>query len=79
MDDVNLWKVLLSPYVAHEGSIRSLFGVDVATIPLLWYLISPGVQLLDLKRIHLLWALFFLRNYTTVPLMEEWWGVSFKT
>jgi len=37
------------------------------------------VQLLDLKRIHLLWALFFLRNYTTVPLMEEWWGVSFKT
>lgn len=79
MDDIHLWSALLSPYIHHLESVRRLFGVDLAMLPLLWVLISPGAQLLDLKRIHLLWALFFLKNYPSVALAEEWWGISFKT
>jgi hypothetical protein len=79
MDDLLLWKAIFSPYFHHPAHVCSLLGVDVATLPLLWYFIATEAVEKGWNRIHLVWTLFFLKTYPTVVMAEEWWGVSFKT
>ena len=79
MDPLTLWQGLVSIYIRKEDNIRSLLGVDIVTLPLLWYFIREKAPEAGLRRAQLLWALYFLRNYPTLRQAEEWSGVSFKT
>ena len=60
--------------------IKSLFGLNAETIILLWAILNE-ISLIELQiePIHLLWCLYFLKNYPSCDVSSNYWKVDVKT
>ena len=67
----------------NQGEFVAAFGVNVHVVSKIWdhmqcYIENqPAVK--KMKPHHLLWGLYFLKQYATSVLMAQYWGCSDKT
>jgi hypothetical protein len=69
---------IVGPQISHTNGRNvfiSCFRISPFTCAVTWYLLST-VALIDIKQrpIHLLWALYFLKNYTTEEVTRSFLG-----
>ncbi len=73
---------LINQYVGStaDTTVRAHFGVSIPVICMLWHCIStvPNVSFL-VQPVHLLYALYFMKVYTTCLPAASFWKCDVKT
>ena len=62
-----------------ERAYRSHFEVSPAVCVQIWLLLEDAGLVVECIPVHLLWALFYLKNYETEEVGAPRWAVSPKT
>lgn len=59
---------------------RSMYGLSSKVITLLWcFLVSlPTTEKMEIQPVHLLWASYFMKVYTTTSVAQCMWHVDAK-
>lgn len=73
---------LIGSYIGptREESLRSHFGIGIPVICLLWETINSVATLpFNLHPVHLLYALYFMKVYTTCIPSASFWKCDVKT
>lgn len=63
----------------NERKFRANFGLPSAVLPSLWKIVSPSFNLEDLKQVHLLWCLNWLKEYPTYDAAATKWKKHVST
>lgn len=72
-------KDLTSENIVSQRRFRSLFGISASACALLWSKLLSSATVSEAQPKHLLWALYFLRNYNTEHQNAGFCGVDEKT
>src|SRR5690242_2975182 len=79
--NAQLWERVCGLYLHKptEQIIHAHFGLCLSAITLVWLLIAETAHLHEVRPIHLLWALHFLKVYPTEDIAANFFGTSWQT